>query len=206
MKTTYRMTRISVVPTATSKELRTFAHMLGQSTGLAILANSGIDVPAEFEVTENSGGSPDEPPDISAFGYGFEHTEFPPTLTIIDKIHTKKGTVIIVPPFQNTGKNYGDVRREIYDPASKTNSSTRPGFWPLNKERCKLAGEFRALLESSKSKDKPGNDILLIDQRSQALEDIVVEPAIREVLVGWKLKYIRLIIMVRAKKSIQAWP
>ncbi len=192
-----------MVPPVESKELALLMWMLQQGTGLTILKNFGIDVPEKFAVTEHN-GQPDEPPDLTAFDYGFECTEFPPNLTTISKIHLQKGTAIIVPPFQRTGKGYGAIRREI--DASVSKSSITGGHYELGKEQKSLADEFRNVISGPKSKDIPGNDILLLDQRNEVFGDITVEPAIRSVLANWKLKHIRLIIMVRAKESLQVFP
>jgi len=193
------------MPPVESKEFALFTWMLQQETGLTILNNFGIHVPEQFEVAEHV-GQPDEPPDLSVFGYGIECTEFPPNLTTISKIHLQKRIAIIVPPFQRTGKGDGSIRKEIDDPTSASNSSLTGGFWEICRERESLSAEFINVVSGPKSKDVPGNHILLLDQRSELFDDLTVEPAIRSVLATHQLKHIRLIVMVLAKESVQVFP
>lgn len=205
MRTTYTIRRDSLRPPVKSKELAAFTWMLQQPSGLAILNSFGVAVPDAFEITHHS--NPDDPPDFSALGLGFEVTEFPPNQSAIQAVYLERGGKgMAIPAFQRTGRNISKIRSEVNNPGSPTNSLVTGGFASVPAEALAYESEFLGLLIGPGSKDVPGNDVLLLDQRYEHHTDFALLPAIKNATAKTPPKYIRLIMMVRANESIQAYP
>ncbi len=111
-----------------------------------------------------------------------------------------------IPAFYRTGRSLPKIRDEAQNPQSASNSLVTGGFASVADEATAPAKEFRLLLEGAKSKDVPGNDILLLNQRGEALTDFSTLPAIQAALAVKKPTHIKLIVMVRHKESIQVFP
>lgn len=205
MKVAYTIPRDRLQPPVRSKELAAFTWMLQKPGGLEILASAGISVPAHFEITHHT--NPDDPPDFSAFGLGFEVTEFPPNQSAIQAVYMQRGgAAMAIPAFQRTGRDIRKIRAEVADPASPTNSLITGGFTSVPAEAAAYATEFLSLLSGPDSKDVPGNDILLLDQRYEHFTDFALLPAIRSATAKVKPRHLKLIVMVRANECIQAYP
>ncbi len=205
MKTTFVISRDTLEPPKKSKELATFTWMIQQPTARDILARFGLDLPERFEITEHS--NPDDPPDFTALGCGFEVTEFPPNLSAIRAVyHRAGGRAMTIPAFYRTGRSLPKIREEAQNPQSKSNSLVTGGFASVADEATALAKEFLLMLDGAKSKDVPGNDILLLDQRGEALTDFSTIPAIQAALAVRRPKHIKLIIMVRQNECVQVFP
>ena len=205
MKTTFTIKRDTLAPPKDSKELATFTWMIQHPTARDILAKFGMELPEQFEITEHS--NPDDPPDFTTLGCGFEVTEFPPNLSAIRAVYEQAGgRAMTIPAFYRTGRSLQKIREEAQNPQSASNSLVTGGFASVVDEATALAEEFLLLLEGAKSKDVPGNDILLLDQRGEGLTDFSTVPAIQAALTARKPKHIKLIIMVRQKESIQVFP
>jgi hypothetical protein len=205
VKTIFKIRRDELRPPVKSRELATFTWLLQQPSGIGVLNAFGISVPEVFEITQHS--NPDDPPDLSAFGYGFEVTEFPPNQSAIQAVYKERGgKAMAIPAFQRTGRDIARIRAEIGDLASPTNSLITGGFSSVPAEVLALEREFFGLLHGPESKDVPGNDILLLDQRYEHFTDFSLAPAIKNATSKMKPVHIKLIIMVRARESIQAYP
>jgi hypothetical protein len=205
MKTAYNILRDELHSPVKSKELASFMWMLHQPSGLEILAAAGISVPERFEVVLHT--NPDDPPDFSAFGLGFEVTEFPPNQSALNAVHMeRKGRGMAVPAFQRTGRDINKIRAEVNNPASATNSLITGGFASVPEEATAYAREFLTILVGPGSKDVPGNDVLLLDQRYSHHTDFALLPAIQAVTSKVRPKHLRLIVMIRANECIRAYP
>ena len=97
--------------------------MLRQVSAQKILARFlGTALPSQLELVAHT--NPNDPPDISALGFGFEVTQFPPDQSARQAVKRKQigRSVTPVPSFQHTkGGDYDEIRREIEDPNSVTN-------------------------------------------------------------------------------------
>jgi len=205
MKATYTIPKDRLQPPVESKELATFTWMLQKPGGLEILAAAGISVPDAFEIAHHT--NPDDPPDFSAFGLGFEVTEFPPNQSAIQAVYMQRGgKAMAIPAFQRTGRDIRKIRTEVANPASATNSLVTGGFTSVPAEAVAYEQEFLSLLSGAGSKDVPGNDILLLDQRYEHFTDFALVPAIKNATTKIKPTYLKLIVMVRANECIQAYP
>lgn len=111
-----------------------------------------------------------------------------------------------IPALQHTGRNIAGIRAEVDNPASHTNSPITGGFASVAAEAVAYEREFHSLLRGPDSKDVPGNDILLLDQRGEHYIDLALLPAIINATARTRPRHIRLIIVVRAEESIQAYP
>ena len=104
MKVTYTIPRDRLQPPVRSKELAAFTWMLQKPGGLEILATAGISVPDIFEIIHHT--NPDDPPDFSAWGHGFEVTEFPPNQSAVQAVYMQGGgKAMVIPAFQRTGRD-----------------------------------------------------------------------------------------------------
>ena len=111
-----------------------------------------------------------------------------------------------MPAYQRAGRSIHNIRAEVADPASRTNSPVRGGFAPVHEEAAAFERDSLSLIRGPDSKDVPGNDVLLLDQRLGALNDFLGTTGIANTLVRLRSKHIRLINLVRPKGCIQVYP
>jgi hypothetical protein len=181
--------------------LEALTCILAQDTGRELLKSAGISVePGSTEVTWNT--NPDDPPDITAFGCGFEITEFPPdnAALMADTMQRfQKGlpTGGAVPAFSKTKGDIRVIRKERDDPMSVTNN-------PYSFTR--YADEILALEETFNSlranKDVHGNDVLLLDSRRLFVMGRVVD-AVERALVNQPPVYWRLVLIFDMERCIK---
>jgi hypothetical protein len=187
LKTNYTITRDQLVPPVRNRELALFTCMLQAPAARKALAELNITVPARFPLIHNSGT--DDPPDIEALGLGWECTDFPPDQQALDAVHREVGAMVI-PPYSRTRGEIKRIRQAV------TISHVCPPFVSADEV---LAALSRAFLErvigGPKSKDVPGNDVLLLDQRYDPSDfpEIALRLALRET----KPRHLRLILLVR---------
>jgi hypothetical protein len=153
-------------------------------TGLEAL---GIQIPEKFELIHNTDG--DDPPDLRAFGLGFECTEFPPNQSAIRTVHQERAHQgMAVPGFSRTGGNVSRIRRYADSPGHR--------FCSVSEEISALENAFVSVITGPRSKDVSGNDVLLLDQRQDDWPNMATD-AIHRVLQRLSLQYVRLIFLVR---------
>lgn len=192
MKETYTIHRDEIRPPIPDIELALFTFMLQSTEARAALGGLGIVIPERFEAIHNTGK--DDPPDIEAFGLGFECTEFPPNQSAIHKVHNERGpSGMILPGFSETGDDIRKIR-ELAEP-----SLVSPRFYTAEKEAEALAEAFCKIIDGPRSKDVPGNDVLLLDYRREILADMVVELAIRGAIARKRPTNIRLILLISVR-------
>jgi hypothetical protein len=161
--------------------------MLQSRIARGAIESLGVEIPERFELIHNTEG--DDPPDLSAFGLGFECTEFPPNQSATQVVHEERAhSGMAVPGLSQAG---GDIRR-IRDYAAN------PGyrFCEVTEEIQALVSAFINVITGPRSKDVAGNDVLLLDQRQDDWPDLAPD-AIRRALQKMTLHYVRLILLVR---------
>jgi hypothetical protein len=163
--------------------------MLQSPEARCAICSLGIGIPETFELTHNTGK--DDPPDLNALGLGWECTEFPPNQSAMDKVHEECGEMgMTVPGFSVTGSDINKIR-EHSNPFAAF-----PNFVPVEAEYQALEAVFlERVIGGAKSKDVPGNDVLLLDhRRGNYLGDAAV--AIKRALQKKSPSCIRLIFLV----------
>ncbi len=115
MKVTYTIPRDRLQPPVRSKELAAFTWMLQKPGGLEILATAGISVPDIFEIIHHT--NPDDPPDFSALGHGFEVTEFPPNQSAVQAVYMQGGGAALAALFPSPGRDYSTAGKVLLVPA-----------------------------------------------------------------------------------------
>ncbi|HVX91070.1 MAG TPA: hypothetical protein VHC20_05610 [Candidatus Paceibacterota bacterium] len=193
MKTSYKINRDDLRPPGRDQELALFTCALQSAALRDWLAGQRIEAPAQFELTHNTGA--DDPPDLSALGLGWECTEFPPNQTATRKVHRENGPMgMVVPGFSQTGADIRKIREQSIP------FTAYPKFVALDDEIAALGGAFLGkVIGGPKSKDVPGNDVLLLDQRDDHAPDLA-EKALRLALRKTTPKHIRLVLLVRFQR------
>lgn len=190
MKTPYTVSLTNVISPAKDREVALFTATIQSPVTHAMLNAFGIAVPASIAMTHNSGA--DDPPDINALGLGWECTEFPPNQSALDAVHQEQGEMgMIVPGFSQTGSDINKIR------ALAMPGSAYPKAFSLNDEIKVLHGVFlEKVIGGPKSKDIPGNDILLLDQRADGWPE-AAEIALRQAMKMKTPTHIRAVLLVR---------
>ena len=154
----------------------------------------GKTVPERFELFHFT--NPDDPPDLKALGLGWECTEFPPNQSAISKVHRECGPVgMIVPGYSETGSDIKKIR-SLSRPYMAS-----PAFVTVDQEIAALAKVFLGkVIGGAKSKDIPGNDILLLDHRQEPWMDRA-EEGIRVALQQQQPQHIKIIVLVGYKRQ-----
>lgn len=190
MKTPYTISSTDVTSPVKDQEVALFTASLQSPVTHAILSTLNITVPASLALIHNT--SPDDPPDIHALGLGWECTEFPPNQSALDVIHKEQAAIgMTVPGYSQTGS---EIRR-IREYSMPYSAYPRPFAW--NDEINALRDVFlKKIIGGPKSKDIPGNDILLLDQRADDRPE-VAEIGLRQAVAMKKPRFIQGILLVR---------
>jgi len=194
MKNHYTISSTNVISPVPDREVALFTAALHSPVTHAVVKALDVTVPASIGLTHNTG--PDDPPDIHALGLGWECTEFPPNQSALDAVHREQGDMgMSVPGYSQTGSDVRKIR-ELANPFS---SFPKPFGW--NDEVKALKTVFlEKVIGGPKSKDVPGNDVLLLDQRADGWPD-AAEAALRQALASKKPVHIRAILLIRWEQT-----
>jgi hypothetical protein len=175
---------------AEKKELGLFTCMLQSPVARKGIESLGVQVPETFKLVHNTDS--DDPPDLFALGLGFECTEFPPDQSAIPAVHKQRpNQCMTIPGFSQT-------RGKIKNILNRVDHLGYDTSYALTDEISSLAEYFiTAVISGPRSKDIPGNDVLLLDQRGDHSPPERAETAIRCVFQQRKLGHIRLVLLVR---------
>lgn len=195
--TKYTINRDELVPPVRDKEVALFTCALQSAALRDWCAGQGIALPEKFEIAHHTDN--DDPPDLSALGLGWECTEFPPTQSAIDKVHMENGPMgMIVPGFNETGANIQKIR------AQSIPFTAYPRMYAVDDEIAALEQAFLTkVIGGPRSKDVPGNHVLLLDRRGDHAGDLA-ERALRSAVTKVKPKHLRLVLLVGWKSNIAA--
>ncbi|MDI1320362.1 MAG: hypothetical protein PSW75_09255 [bacterium] len=190
MKSHYTISSMNVISPAPDREVALFTAALQSPVTHAVVGTLGVTVPASIEITHNTGQ--DDPPDIYALGLGWECTEFPPNQSALDAVQREQGeTGLSVPGYSQTGSDVRKIR-ELANPFSSF-----PKLFGWNDEVKALKNVFlERVIGGPKSKDVPGNDVLLLDQLTDRWPD-AAEAALRQALMSKNIVHIRAILLIR---------
>jgi hypothetical protein len=176
-----------------NKELAVMAMLLSQPSGRQILGGFlNMPVPMEVRVIHNTFGA--DPPDLEAFGYGFEVTDFPPDQVPKAKVRKKYRGMLGLPPYYRTGGNMKAIEEQ-----STKLSFVHPAFYDPEKEAETLTAKAEKMLAT---KDLPTNQILLLDSRLAFWEDAINVP-VQNALRIHRPRWIGMIIAVKADHSVR---
>lgn len=192
MIATYSISRDSITPPVHNPEVELFTFMLQSAEARASIESiiSG-PVPDRFELTHNT--PPDDPPDLRACGLGWECTYFPKDQRPREVVHRQCAQeIMVVPPYAKTRGDIGTLFRTTSYPGYEAVSHSH------NDEVSALESDFR---ESLRSKDIPGNDVLLLDGLGDLVQDRA-ETAIRIVFQKIRPTHIKLVLLVGRDFSI----
>jgi hypothetical protein len=179
-----------------NRELAVMALLLSQCSGRQILEELlKRPVPMKVTVIHNTVG--DDPPDLEAFGIGFEVTDFPPDQVPKEKVREKHRGILHDPPLHQTGGNLRKIEAQSVNP-----SRVRPPFFDPSKECVELTTRAKAMLQH---KDVSTNRVLLLDQRSALWPDDIIVP-VRSACTQRRPTHIQLIIAVRSSDSVRLYP
>lgn len=193
MKKPYSIRPTDVTSPVSDREVALITATLASPVTHALLASFGVELPAVVQVMHHTGT--DDPPDISALGLGWECTEFPPDQSAIDAVHRKQ-EVMIVPGYSQTDGDIGRIR-QLAAPSTEL-----PQSFAVNDEVAALSRVFlEKVIGGPKSKDVPGNDVLLLDQRRCDWPQ-TAEIALRGALVEKRPTHIRAVLLVRWEDTI----
>lgn len=192
MKQRYSIQVGNVVSPVNDREVALFSMAMSAPVTLTLLEKLGIAVPPEVQMEHHTGA--DDPPDISALGLGWECTEFPPDQSALDAVHKEQGAMI-VPGFSQTGGNIAKIRAL----AKPFNAYPEP--FSVTDEISSLKRIFlEKVIGGPRSKDVPGNDVLLLDQRASGWP-ADAEMALRQALTEKKPINIRAVLLVRWQRG-----
>lgn len=195
-KDTYTISSTDVTSPVKNREVALFTATMPAPATHAMLKALGRDIPATLTIIHNSGK--DDPPDIEALGLGWECTEFPPNQSAIAAVHEEQADMgMSVPGYSQTGSDIRKIRE-------RANPFGFPDPFGQDDEIKALKDVFlQKVIGGPKSKDVPGNDVLLLDQRADGWPDMA-EAALRQALAEHKPTHIRAILLVRwQQKNIE---
>ena len=184
------MNRDDLQPPVRNSELALFTCALQGIDTRRALERIGRVVPHRFTIVHNTGR--DDPPDVEAFGFGWECTEFPPNQSALEAVYRERGfKAMTLPPFSQTGRKTKDIHNRI------GRENVEPPFFNPADEISVLEGVFLSdVIGGPKSKDVPGNDVLLLDERRNHWADAIAETAVRNAVAKRPPSHIRLILLV----------
>lgn len=199
MKKSYTIRPDCLCPPEQNRELALFTCAIQSPVTESALRRLGIEVSETFNIVSNHAG--DDPPDIEALGLGWECTEFPPNQSALAAVHKeRKCRWMQIPPISETGRKIQKIR-ELAEPRK-----TMPKFY-ANDEIGVLEEIFlKEVIGGAKSKDLPGNDILLLDNRDSLRGDSAPEEAVIKAVIKSPPKHIKVILLVRwRRKELVPW-
>jgi hypothetical protein len=184
----YQFSDGTLTPTNDHDELRLFAAAMEAPEIHETMASLRITVPRNFSFVHCDRG--DDPPDIEAFGLGWECTDFPPNQKPLQHIHKNwKGGIMNVPPLSETGRSIG----QMWEMA---NPHRYDRFVSVADQVAALKDDFlQNVLFGTKPKDNAANQILLVNHLASLQHDLAAD-AICAALEEQKPRYIRAIVIV----------